>query len=54
VLGQLFAFDNPNTAFPLVLIPVFLVPLAVLLHLASLAKLGWKQAPSPNPALRLG
>lgn len=49
---QLFAFDNPNTlitAFPLVLIPVFLVPLAVLLHLASLAKLGWKQAPSPNP-----
>jgi hypothetical protein len=39
---QLFAFDNPNrliTAFPLVMIPVFLVPLAVLLHLASLAKL---------------
>jgi hypothetical protein len=39
---QSFAFDNPNTlitAFPLVMIPVFLVPLAVLLHLASLAKL---------------
>ena len=49
---QLFAFDNPNTlitAFPLVLIPVFLVPLAVLLHFASLAKLGWKQAPSHDP-----
>jgi hypothetical protein len=39
---QRFAFDRPNeliTAFPLVLIPVFLVPLAVLLHFASLAKL---------------
>ncbi len=46
---QLFAFDNPNTlisAFPLVMIPVFLVPAAVLLHLASLAKLGWKAAPA--------
>jgi hypothetical protein len=40
---QSLAIDNPNnliTAFPLVMIPVFLVPLAVLLHLASLAKLG--------------
>lgn len=49
---QLFAFDNPNTlitAFPLVLIPVFLVPLAVLLHLASLAKLGSKQVSTQNP-----
>jgi hypothetical protein len=39
---QLFAFDLPNeliSQFPLVLIPVFLVPLSVLLHLASLAKL---------------
>ena len=39
---QLFAFDRPNvmiTAFPLVVIPVFLVPIAVLLHLASLHKL---------------
>ena len=44
---QLFAFDNPNTlitAFPLVMIPVFLVPLAVLLHLASLAKLRRNEA----------
>jgi hypothetical protein len=39
---QLFAFDLPNeliTRFPLVLIPVFAVPLSVLLHMASLAKL---------------
>jgi hypothetical protein len=39
---QLFSFDLPNelvSQFPLVLIPVFLVPLSVLLHLASLAKL---------------
>jgi hypothetical protein len=39
---QLFAFDLPNeliSQFPLVLVPVFLVPLSVLLHLASLAKL---------------
>jgi hypothetical protein len=39
---QLFGLDRPNeliTAFPLVLIPVYLVPLSILLHLASLAKL---------------
>ncbi len=39
---QLFAFDQPNeliTVFPLVLIPVFLVPVSVLLHLTSLSKL---------------
>ena len=39
---QLFAFDRPNeliSAFPLVLIPTYLVPVSVLLHLASLAKL---------------
>ncbi len=39
---QLLAFDRPNeliSAFPLALIPVFLVPLSVLLHLASLVKL---------------
>lgn len=39
---QMFAFEAPNrliTSFPLVMIPVFLVPLAILLHLASLAKL---------------
>jgi hypothetical protein len=41
---QMFAFDKPNEligAFPLVMIPVFLVPLAVMLHLASLKKV-WK------------
>jgi hypothetical protein len=39
---QMLAFDAPNqliSAFPLVMIPVFLVPLSVLLHLASLNKL---------------
>jgi hypothetical protein len=39
---QMLAFDRPNqliSAFPLVMVPVFLVPLAVLLHLASLQKL---------------
>lgn len=39
---QLFAFNHPNeliTVFPLVLIPSFLVPISVLLHLASLSKL---------------
>jgi hypothetical protein len=39
---QQFAFDLPNElvgAFPLILIPIYLVPLSVLLHLASLTKL---------------
>lgn len=39
---QLTAFEHPNeliTLFPLVLIPTFLVPLSILLHIASLAKL---------------
>ena len=39
---QLLSFERPNEligAFPLVLIPVFAVPLSVLLHLASLYKL---------------
>jgi hypothetical protein len=39
---QLFAFDLPNelvSRFPLVLIPVFVVPVSALLHLASLSKL---------------
>lgn len=39
---QLAAFDHPNeliTAFPLVLIPTFLVPVSVLLHIVSLSKL---------------
>jgi len=39
---QQFAFDLPNDlvgAFPLILIPIYLVPLSVLLHFASLTKL---------------
>jgi hypothetical protein len=38
---QMFAFDAPNVMvgqFPLILIPTFLVPLSILLHLASLAQ----------------
>jgi hypothetical protein len=44
---QMMAFDRPNvliSAFPLALIPVFLVPLAFLTHLASLKKLGLARA----------
>jgi hypothetical protein len=40
--AQVWAFDAPNeliSAFPLVMVPVFLVPLSILLHLASLKKL---------------
>jgi len=39
---QMLAFDAPNeliSAFPLAMIPVFLVPLSILLHFASLKKL---------------
>ena len=43
--STLFSYEPPNALiaiFPLVLIPVYLVPLSALLHLASLAKLhGW-------------
>jgi hypothetical protein len=44
---QMLGFDRPNeliSAFPLALIPVFLVPLSILLHLASLQKL--RQSPA--------
>jgi hypothetical protein len=39
---QMLAFDAPNeliSAFPLVMVPAFAVPLSVILHLASLSKL---------------
>ena len=39
---QIFAFDHPNqliSMFPLVLIPTFLVPLAMVLHVISLIQL---------------
>ena len=44
---QMYSFDAPNEligAYPLVLVPVFGVPLAVLLHVASLVKLGRETA----------
>jgi len=43
---QLVAFDLPNqliSEFPLALVPTFAVPLAILLHFASLAKVGSTQ-----------
>lgn len=51
---QLLAFDRPNeliSAFPLVLVPAFLVPVSVLLHLASLAKLRRGALPGRTPRL---
>jgi hypothetical protein len=50
---QMFSFDAPNeliTAYPLVLVPVFAVPLAILLHVASLVKLGRETRMSPISA----
>ena len=44
---QMFSFNAPNeliTAFPLILVPIFGVPLAILLHVASLIKLGRENA----------
>ena len=51
---QTLALDRPNEligAFPLAMIPVFLVPLSVLLHLASLEKLSAKES-GPINAVR--
>jgi hypothetical protein len=52
---QMFAFETPNeliSVFPLAIIPVFLVPLSILLHLASLEKLRrretGRQLPTPH------
>jgi hypothetical protein len=39
---QVFAFEAPNTligSYPLVMIPIFAVPLSIVLHLASLSRL---------------
>jgi hypothetical protein len=50
---QMLAFDRPNElmgAFPLAMIPVFLAPLSILLHLASLEKLRQTQIGSRRPA----
>ncbi len=41
---QLFSFAAPNVligAYPLVMIPVYAVPLSIVLHAASLTKLAW-------------
>jgi hypothetical protein len=49
---QMYAFDAPNqliSTYPLVLVPVFGVPLAVLLHVASLVKLGRETEHSRSP-----
>ena len=56
---QMFALDRPSgliAMFPLSLIPVFAVPLSILLHFASLQKLKQKQTAEsrelPNEVLR--
>jgi hypothetical protein len=51
---QMFTFDTPNvlvSAFPLAMIPVFLVPLSILLHLASLKKLRSAKQAYTSPIL---
>ncbi|MBV8377740.1 MAG: hypothetical protein JO279_12135 [Verrucomicrobia bacterium] len=51
---QVFALDTPNLligSFPLVMIPIYAVPLSIVLHLASLTKLRRDHAP---PAKRFG
>jgi hypothetical protein len=51
-LLQPFAVEPPNdliTHFPLVLIPVLLVPVSILLHLASLAKLRRSEVAKQEP-----
>jgi hypothetical protein len=51
---QLLSFDAPNeliSPFPLVMVPVFLVPLSILLHLASMKKLRETVAVRKSPGL---
>jgi hypothetical protein len=51
---ELFSFDAPNqliSAYPLVMIPVFAVPLSILLHAASLIKLSREAARRLTPAI---
>jgi hypothetical protein len=43
---QLLALDNPNlliTAYPLVMVPAFAVPLAIMLHILSLRQLNRRE-----------
>ena len=49
---QVTAFDHPNeliSMFPLVLVPAFLVPLWIVLHIASLTKLRRRAATANKP-----
>jgi hypothetical protein len=51
---QMASFDRPNQLvgmFPLSLIPVFAVPLSILLHIASLQKLRQARVPQSRPVL---
>jgi hypothetical protein len=53
---QKFAFDQPNqliTAFPLAVVPAFLVPMSILLHFASLWKLRQVKEPGAHSAPRI-
>ena len=55
-LIQPFAVEPPNlliTLYPLVLVPIFLVPLSILLHIASLTKLR-REATSPSTPKKTG
>lgn len=48
---QVLSLSNPNqmiSLYPLVLIPVFAVPLSILLHICSLVKLNKTKKPSSN------
>ena len=42
---QMLSFSDPNYlvgAFPLVMVPIYAVPLSILLHIGSLTKLTWE------------
>jgi len=50
---QLLSFDHPNYlvgAYPLVMIPIFAVPLSIVLHVGSLSKLSWNNEGKRVPA----
>jgi hypothetical protein len=51
---QLFSLDSPNVligSFPLVMIPIFAVPLSIVLHLASLSKIRAAHRPALKQAV---
>jgi hypothetical protein len=51
---QIFSLEAPNVligSFPLVMIPIFAVPLSIVLHLASLSKIWAAQRAVMKPAL---